>query len=570
MTPKTTLLRKLLSPLLLLPLALSACTDGTDTPLSPIDPILPGQPGNDGTGSVTVSFSAAAITPYGAQTPATRTGGKVLLSQQITIEDTWPDSLTARTRAPGYVPTPIAQVTLTEEPAPAGTRASSNMDVGKSFLLLAYEINALNEYTCVLWCIATVQSDYSILYSSVNGVDDAKSDFLNLSKGKYRFVAYYMPESKTSYDDMISSKKSTDFPWDGPITLNMIKASDFPFGGNTPDTPEGHEVYLYDSGEVLITGNTSFNITFQPAFAKVLLHLDYPAITSARTDFAPDKVRIFLAPPVLYDQDLTWTPSGQSVSYQPYVYPTGGTPSKIGNVNLSFTSGLQYASVYEYLFITPPLADAPLKIPFQNTTDDNATKYVYFPEITTRATTLEAGKFYTLKIIMSDLARRIQDRTPSVNGLWWMSGCITKDLQVAPEKWLNRDSPYYGNYDKEITFDNICSELDRSLYGTGWRLPTINEVGDLGTDLIQNPHVSSDLYNINTTIPMLSFYDAGYWYSNSVIITGSTKYKSEEHYGIYIPIVYPHGIYEIRTGKLIGEEKENLKRYGLYNVKCVK
>lgn len=560
MTTETTTLRKLLSPFLLLLLALSACTAGSDSSLSPIDPILPpdgtGNNGNNETDSATVRFSAIGIAPYGSQTAATRSGGKTLLSEQITIEDTWPDSLTARTRAPGYVPTPIAQVTLTEEPAPAGTRAASNLEVGKSFLLLAYEINALNEYKCALWCIATVQSNNSLRYA-INGDISSVATSLNLLKGKYRFVAHYMPTMNSAlYKTLLSGKTASDFPWNAPITMSGSYRDNFTFSGASETATEGHEVFLYDSGETVITSNSSLPITFKPVFCKVSVTVKYGNgyFRDQSNTVTDDYTRIFLAPRLLFNQDCTWTPSGKTVSYPAYSYPTG-SPASVGNVKCQSSP---YSGNYSYSYITSPQQNATLSVPFQTTTATKATDYLYFPDIATQGNvTMEAGKAYTLTITMSPIAHRMKNASPTaVNNLWWMAGYVDPSGQATAEnntpKWVETKT----NSDTTEDLNNLCVNLPTETFGTGWRLPKNDEVTGLTFML-------NGTWSIKHTIPVVRFRAQGYYYKEY----GEWRQKSPMNLCI---AVYKQGWYEYSSYNNGTSQPPQYNAEYRFYVKCVK
>lgn len=582
MTTKYAPLRKFLSPLLLLLLTLSACTVGTDTPFSPIDPVLPDEPGNDGNGhdtdSVTVSFSTACVAPYGSQTAATRTGSKVLLSEQVTIEDTWPDSLTARTRAPGYVPTPIARITLTEEPAPAETRAS-NMVSGKSFFLMGYKIDDQNEYTFAFWCVATVQADNSLSYSMINGTA-ATSTSLSLSKGKYRFVAHYMPTMEESH---YSIYKKVDFAahealW-GQYALTMPgdKRSKFASGGTSANAPEGHEVYLYDSGETVIEAPKSLSITFKPAFARVHVSIDNMSIASAGKTVTDEYTRIFLAPQLLYNQESVWNPGKQEVICMTYTYPSGGN-SSVGQViptirRVANDNALGHCQ-YDYYFITSPQSNEPFKIPFQTIAATNAAEYVYFPDIETeKNVTLEAGKAYTISIYTYPYARKIRTGNATVDELWWASGTISK--QGYEPEYTNIDFPYLVNLGY-VKFQDVCTRLDDNTYGTGWRLPTAKEAQALGKGKpVENVTYPSSRYYycIDTPIPILSFYCKGFMYSSTSDPSNLGNYFFEWDGAPCFPVSdssthEPCKIHDLESGE-IAISIDNLRQYGLF-VKCVK
>lgn len=470
----TTIQRNLLY-LLSLPLALSACTADVATPTD--SGLLPsGDP-------VPVRISSAICSDYGSYPASTRSGNKVLLSEQVMIEDEWASP--ASTRSPGYVPTPTATLTLTEESA-SDTRAAKpgEMEPQKEFFLICYQRNAEGGYdcratrTCMNWTDGTIRF---LSGEGCTGGEDFNSWFL--PAGTYRFVGVYIPQIRTN--NIFPYLDLDNLPWGATITqrYDQIIADDQQ--GILP-----HHMFLYDSGD-LVVGRVpvSLNIVFRPAFCRMKVTVDcqelYQHMIASGQKFDERDFALYIAPDVYYWEDMSWTIGNNTINYVPMSYPSGIITSDVYQV-ISQEDGL-----YEFEFLNRPLSDTPLHIPYQNPTSTEIRSLITIPEIRTRGNvTLEPGKSYHLKLVVNPRYVQIhQTGKNEIDDLWWLTEYV--------------DGGKFFSVDQAKI---ICSTLDPNLYGSGWRLPTKSEI----TALAEQLTVDSKLSYIKARFPVLWFANSGY------------------------------------------------------------
>lgn len=508
--------RKLLSALLL-PLALSACTAGSDTSLSPVDPITPIAPDGGDTDSVTVSISSVRIVPYGSQASVTRAGSKTLLSEQIMIEDTWTDSLTLRTRSTDYAPTPIATLTLAEEFVPADTRAEAS-PAGLNMLLFAFRANPSGDRQCVLWSRCCLYSDGSIRHLLINGIPTSgDKQGLKLLKGNYRFyiLACSNSASISPGDDAYTTVFGTD-----PTKLSWEDIR-IPSGLWYTDTDGGTECYISDSGEISLTGPMPpLDIVLRPVFSRVKVNIDCSGLWSRVTDILNDSyaaaVRtIMVTPQILNSQsELSLCLKNTSVSYQ----LEKGTKS----ISIDTNNGTFTATYY-----LSPSGGAPLRIPYNtDNSNKNLCDYLYLPPLATKENvTLEPGKSYELTLKMSDLYAKVAGTgDPKLDELWWAMGYLNRSHQINTSRPSTYDTSDYVEFRSDT--DDPCSQISETV-GEGWRLPTKTEATSI-SNLCQS-YTQSYYHYLPSPFPVVRLYQAGYW---TVMKPGSPS-LSNEYYAFF-------------------------------------
>lgn len=459
----------------LLPLltALSACTADV---ASPTDGELPsGDP-------IPVRISTAVYSDYGADAGSTRSGSKMLLNEQVMIEDTWADP--AQTRSPGYLPTPAATLTLTEE-APSATRATQpgEMEVGKEYLLLCYRRDEDGNYgECIAMrgCKTNLNMSTTFIFGS-GCTADGDYTGLFLAPGTYRFIGFYSRQQPA--DNIFSYTSLADFHWGETTTWEFRHIID----DNEVSHPP-HDLYLYDSGDLTVTREpVSLNVNFRPTFYRMKVTVDFQELyqhaKTPGTDVYDEKIRLLIAPDVLNGQDVSWTIGNNTVTYPALEYTI-----RMDIDPLYYTE--QRDGLCEFEFVGKPLDDAPLYIPYLYE-GGGLLDLITIPELRTRGNvTLEPGKSYHLKLEVSPhYVQILYTGYKEINELWWMTEYVNGG------GWVSTDQA-----------NAICSTLNPILYGNGWRLPTPEEIKKLSNLLTTN----STMGYIKSDFPVLWFATSGY------------------------------------------------------------